>query len=260
MSNGKLKGKVAIVTGSSSGIGAGIAVLFAKEGANLSLTGRNKDQLEKVAKECEKYGAKTVCTIGDISKVEVRESIVKNTVDKLNKVDVLVNNAGVYKKTELDEWNLQNYDLVMETNLKAVFHLTTLCVPHLTKTKGNIVNISSVASTLSNGRSTVYAMSKAALDMFTKCSAAELAKHNIRVNSVNPGLIYTNVFRTEMPNATPDEIKKLFTPFEKNHALGRAGTIDEIAKPTLFLASEDSSFMTGTITLVDGGWAIYRAN
>ena len=249
---------VAIVTGSSSGIGAGIAVLFAKEGANLSLSGRNKEELDKVAKECEKYGAKTVCTVGDITKPELRETIVKNTVDKLSKIDVLVNNAGVYKKTELDGWNLENYDLVMDCNLKAVFHLTTLCVPHLTKTKGNIINISSVASILGGGRSTVYCMSKAALDMFTKCSAAELAKHNIRVNSVNPGLIYTNIFRTEMPNATPDEVKKLFSPSEKNHALGRAGTIDEIAKPTLFLASEDSSFMTGSINLVDGGMAIYR--
>jgi len=258
----KLAGKVAIITGSSSGIGAGIATVFAKEGANVSLTGRNEEELKKVAKECEKLGAKTVLTVGDISKPETRASIVKNTVDKLGKIDILVNNAGVIKPCSFNVGTLDDFDFIFNINVKAVFHLMSLCVPHLTKTKGNIVNISSVGGlvpTPTGQGFTAYVMTKAAVDMLTKNAAAEMAPSHIRVNAVSPGLVMTNLAR-ETSHLVQDKaaLEKMLAQHSALHAMNRPGTPEEIAKSVLFLASDDATFTTGVNLVADGGYCIKR--
>jgi len=171
--NKVLKGKVAIITGSSSGFGEDFAKTFAKEGANVSLTGRNKEALEKVAAECKALGAEVAVTVGEIASEDVRNEIIKNTVDKFGKIDILVNNAGLGSSTpvKIEECNLELLDRVLDVNLKSVYSLIAHATPHLIKTKGNIINISSVAGLQPYVGASAYNISKAALDMLTKCAA-----------------------------------------------------------------------------------------
>ena len=247
-----LAGKVTIVTGASSGIGAATAVKFARLGAVLAITGRNLENLEDTARKCVETGASQPLLIqADLMKEDDCTKIIQDTVGKFGKLDVLVNNAGVLEMGSIEATSLEQYDRVMGVNVRSVYHLTMLAVPHLEKTKGNIVNVSSVNGIRSFPGVLAYNVSKAALDQFTRCVALELAPKQVRVNSVNPGVIVTELQKRGGLDA--EKYEKFLEHSKTTHALGRTGDPSEVAKAVVFLASDESSFSTGVCLPVDGG-------
>lgn len=162
-------GKVVIVTGGSSGIGAATAILFAKEGARVAIVGRNETKLNNVAKQCAEHGTTPLIIRADLANEDEVKTIVKNTVDQFGQLDILVNNAGIYKLALITDPNiLKTYDAVMNTNLRSVIQLTNLAAPYLKETKGNIVNVSSISSHRIFGEKYMpYALSKIGMDHFT---------------------------------------------------------------------------------------------
>jgi len=247
-----IAGKVAIVTGASSGIGAATAVQFAKLGALLAITGRNVENLEKTAKQCQEHGGQEPLMIkADLIQEEDCTKIIKDTVSKYGKLDILVNNAGVLEMGSIENTSLEQYDRVMGVNMRSVYHLTMMAVPHLEVTKGNVVNVSSVNGIRSFPGVLAYNVSKAALDQFTRCVALELATKQIRVNSVNPGVIITEL--QKRGGLDEERYAKFLEHSRTTHALGRPGDVDEVAKAITFLASDDASFSTGVSLPVDGG-------
>jgi len=244
-----LLGKVALVTGASSGIGAATAVQLARLGASVSLTGRNLDNLQATASKCE--GTSPLIIQGDVAKEEDCRRIVAQTVENFGRLDVLVNNAGVLEMGTIETTSLEQYDRVMATNVRAVLHLTMLAVPHLEKTEGNVVNVSSVNGIRSFPGVLAYNISKAALDQMTRCVALELAPKKVRVNSVNPGVIVTELQKTG--GLDEEKYAKFLEHSKTTHALGRVGQPEEVAKAICFLASDDATFSTGVCLPVDGG-------
>ncbi|XP_063535099.1 3-oxoacyl-[acyl-carrier-protein] reductase FabG-like [Cydia strobilella] len=243
-------GKVVIVTGASSGIGAATAVFLSKLGAKLSLTGRNVENLQKTVNECDK--ANTPFSISaDLTKESDIENIVKKTVDHYGQIDVLVNNAGIIETGTIENTSLAQYDRLMNTNVRSLYYLTMLAVPHLLKSKGNIVNVSSVNGIRSFPGVLAYNVSKASVDQFTRCVALELAPKGVRVNCVNPGVILTNLQRRG--GLTEEQYKAFLERTKETHALGRPGKPDEVAATIAFLASDLASNITGASVPVDGG-------
>ncbi|XP_018357734.1 PREDICTED: LOW QUALITY PROTEIN: 3-oxoacyl-[acyl-carrier-protein] reductase FabG-like [Trachymyrmex cornetzi] len=242
-------GKVVLITGASSGIGAETAIQLAQLGASLSITGRNKHNLEKVAEQCGQ--PKPFIITGDLANENDVKNIIDSTIKHYGKLDVLINNAGIVGFGNIETPSLEQYDNIMNVNVRSVFQLTALAVPHLTKTKGNIVNVSSVAGLRPLRNSLSYCMSKAALDQFTRCVALELASRQVRVNSVNPGAVETNILLNT--GLSQEQIKIRYEQLKRMHALERNGDSSEIGKTIAFLASDDASFMTGVTLLVDGG-------
>ncbi|XP_061625280.1 3-oxoacyl-[acyl-carrier-protein] reductase FabG-like isoform X1 [Phyllopteryx taeniolatus] len=248
-----LKGKVTLITGASSGIGAGTSVLFAKLGAVLALNGRDVENLQKVAKECKECGggAEPLLVPGDLTDEDTVKRIVPEVMARFGRLDVLVNNAGILAMGGIETSDLATYDRVMNINVRSVYHLTQVCVPHLIKTKGSIVNVSSITGMRPVPGILAYCMSKSVIDQFTRCVALELASKQVRVNSVSPGVVATNVFKRagmdEKANAKVLEQCKL------TNALGRPGEVDEVANSIAFLASDTASFITAVNLPIDGG-------
>jgi len=249
-----LKGKVVIVTGASSGIGQGVAVQMASLGCKLSISGRNMDNLNKTAEMCKSKGIQDENMLllkVDVTNDDDLKNLVDKTVNKFGCIDVLVNNAGIVKNGTIENTELNDYDEVMNLNARSVFRLMNLTVPHLIKTKGNIVNISSVAGICSFPNVLPYCVSKAAVDQLTKCAALDLASKQVRVNAVNPGVIVTDIHkRGGMDDVT---YQKFLEHSKTTHALGRAGQTEEVSSVVAFLASDAASFMTGCTLPVDGG-------
>ncbi|XP_054157092.1 L-xylulose reductase-like [Oppia nitens] len=247
--------KVVLVSGSSSGIGAVIAVEFARAGAHVVITGRNGENLTKVAKECQQVspnGQTPLVVVADVSKEEDCRRLVAETITTFKQLDVLVNNAGYGLRCPInDPQILSKYDQLMNTNLKAVIYLCHLCVEHLEKTKGNIINISSVAGIKPFGSSFLYCMSKAALDMFSRCLALELGPKGIRVNIVNPAAVRTNFL--QIVGLTDEEANKRYNELATTYPVRRVGESIDIANAVLFLASNEASFVTGINFVSDGG-------
>jgi len=249
----RFEGKSVIVTGSSTGLGAEFARAFAAEGASVSLTGRNAKNLEEVAAECKKLGGKAIYTAGDITSDVVRKSLVQKTLSEFGKIDVVVNNAGLgLEGGSILEPNYENFDTIHNVNLRSVYHLCGAVAQELVKTKGNIVNISSVAGIRPFTGATAYCVSKAGLDMLTRCLAAELAPHGVRVNGVNPASFKSDFLR--YVSTDKEKQAELYAKYAGIHALGRVGEPEELANFVLFLASEEASFMTGINGPVDGGF------
>ena len=246
----KFTGKVALITGASSGIGAAAAKLFSKLGATLALSGRNIENLKAVASECEGE-TEPILIKADLGTEADTKLLIEKAVSELGQIDILVNNAGVLELGSIENTTLDQYDRVMNVNLRAVYHLTMLAVPHLVKTKGNIVNVSSVNGLRSFPGVLAYNISKAGLDQFTRCVALELAPKGVRVNAVNPGVIVTEL---QKRGGLSDEAYANFLERSKQtHALGRPGDVDEVAEAIAFLASSEASFTTGCSLPVDGG-------
>ncbi|CAK8677937.1 unnamed protein product [Clavelina lepadiformis] len=249
----EFKGKVVLVTGASSGIGAEIAIVFAKHQVRLSITGRNEENLKKVAEECRKLGAKEVLEIiADLSKDNEAEKIVEETIKMFQNMDILINNAGTVSLSLLSKATREEFDETFDVNVKAVVFLTQQAIPYLEKTKGNIVNISSIASHFYDPKVLLYSMSKAALDQFTRTVALEVAEKGIRVNSVNPGYVPTNILRLICDTSEEKEdFQKLSSTL---HPLGKQNlTVEEIADSVLYLASERAKMVTGVCLDVDRG-------
>ncbi|CAJ0925454.1 unnamed protein product, partial [Mesorhabditis belari] len=187
--------KVAVVTGASTGLGKAIAVYFASKGFAVSITARSGDALQKTKAECVAAGIKenaVVITVGDLTQASTAEAVIKNTVDKLGSIDVLINNAGYLQFGALSTATVEDFDKQFNLNVRSLHQITRLAIPHLIASKGNIVNVSSAGSMMPVPGCAFYCMSKVALDMYTKSLALELAQKGVRVNSINPGLVMTD--------------------------------------------------------------------
>lgn len=246
-------GKVVLITGASSGIGSGTAIYLAKLGASLVLTGRNAVNLNQTAIACIRPPdvPEPLQIVSDITNDVDVVRIVEETIRHFGRLDVLVNNAGIVETGSIETTTLQQYENVMNTNLRAVYHLIMLATPHIIKAKGNIVNVSSVNGIRSFSGVLAYNISKSGLDQLTRCTALELASKGVRVNSVNPGLVRTNIHRRSGMNET--EYETFVERVIKMHALGRAGDVTEVAAAIAYLASDLAAFVTGVQLPVDGG-------
>ncbi|XP_064554221.1 uncharacterized oxidoreductase TM_0325-like [Drosophila montana] len=246
------KDKVIIVTGASSGIGAAAAVHLASLGGLLVIVGRNEAKLKETADNILAAGGVAALQLkADMDKEADVERIVAASLAKYGRIDVLINNAGILERGTIESTSLAQYDRVMNTNVRALYQLTMLATPELVKTKGSIVNVSSVNGIRSFPGVLAYNVSKSAVDQFTRCVALELASKGVRVNSVNPGVIVTEIHkRGGMDEAT---YQQFLEHSKTTHALGRAGDVEEVAKAIAFLASDAASFTTGVNLAVDGG-------
>ncbi|XP_075971812.1 meso-2,3-butanediol dehydrogenase-like [Anticarsia gemmatalis] len=246
--------KVVIITGASSGIGADTAVEFAKLDAKLVLTGRDKNNLAKTAERCEENSPsilKPLSVSADINKEADVQRIINETIEHYNQIDVLVNNAGIMGIGSVENTSLDQYDSIFNTNVRGPYYLTMLATPHLIKSKGNIVNVSSVAGLRSFPGILAYCMSKSALDQFTRCTSLELASKGVRVNAVNPGVIETGIHLRS--GVSQEDYEKYLEKCKETHAIGRTGTTQEVAGTIIFLASDTASNITGATIPVDGG-------
>lgn len=245
-----LTGKNAIVTGASRGIGKAIAIKLADLGANVVLNYRsNINSVNEVVKEIESKGVKVVAIQGDISKFEDAKKIVDETMEKLGSIDILVNNAGITKDTLLMRMKEEEFDNVIEVNLKGVFNCTKHVVPIMMKQRsGKIINISSVVGLSGNAGQSNYAAAKAGIIGFTKSVAKEIASRGITVNAVAPGFI-----ATDMTGVLSDKVKE---NIKNNIPLKRVGDAKDIANTVAFLSSNMASYITGQVISVDGGMHI----
>lgn len=241
-----MKDKVVIVTGATSGIGRAVAVLFASQGAKVAAIGRNAEELSALENE---IGVKTIAA--DILVETELDRIVSETVELFGRIDVLVNGAGIISNGTVENTATEDWDAMMNINVRAVFQLMQKCSPHLVESKGNIVNISSVTGTRAFPGVLAYCVSKAAVDQLTRCAALELAPKGVRVNAVNPGVVVTNIHK----RGGMDEKKyELFLEHSKTtHPLGRTGTAEEVAELIAFLASDKAGWITGATYEIDGG-------
>ncbi|XP_054166157.1 3-oxoacyl-[acyl-carrier-protein] reductase FabG-like [Oppia nitens] len=255
-------GKVVLITGSSSGIGAATAVQFAKSGANVVITGRRSDKLAEVAKQCSSVSPKQLPTlevVGDLTNDEDIKRLVETTIRHFGRLDILVNNAGGLTESQLNDSDFyQKFQNEMQLNLNSMVLLTHLSVDHLAKTRGNIVNISSVAGLRALTTNSAYCMAKCSVDMFTKCCAAELGSKHIRVNVINPGPIKTLALTTSH-GMTIEQNDALFDKIGSLTPVGRAGLAHEVADTVLYLASDHSRFVTGAQLIIDGGMVAANA-
>ncbi|XP_015792132.1 uncharacterized protein LOC107368765 [Tetranychus urticae] len=246
-----LSNKVALITGSSDGIGAATAKLFSSLGAKVAIVGRKQDKLDKVAAECEAkspHHYKPVVIKADFVNDEDVVRTLQETIAAYKRLDILINNAGLTgNKDFLDAEALSDYDRTHQVNVRSVIRLTQLAAPHLIEAKGSVVNISSVAGLKPFATAWSYCMSKAALDMFTKTMASKLAPH-VRVNSVNPGPVRTN-FLSSL-NVDPDTI---WDAYAAAQPLKRVGNPEEIATLIAFLSCDASRNTTGSIVVSDSG-------
>ncbi|KAM7346574.1 3-oxoacyl-[acyl-carrier-protein] reductase FabG [Cochliomyia hominivorax] len=244
-------GKVVLITGASSGIGAATAETFAKNGANIVIVGRNVDNLKATELKCREINNNVNCLsiVADVTTDS--ERIINETIDRFQRLDVLVNNAGILASGGLLDIDVEQFDRIFNTNLRAVFTLTKLAGPHLIKSHGSIINVSSVAGLRSFAGVLSYGVSKAALDQFTKCVALEMAPKNVRVNSVNPGVVITEIHKRG--GMTKEEYAQYLERCKSTHAMGRVGNVYEVAETIAFLASKNASFITGACVPIDGG-------
>ena len=241
-------GKVALVTGAARGIGKKIAIKLAKEGYNVAINYRTKtDELEALKSEIEKdFGVKCALVQGDVSIFEEAEKMVKETIEQLGKIDVLVNNAGITKDGLFMRMSKEDFEKVIDINLMGTFNVTRNVIPLMIKQRsGRVINISSVVGVAGNAGQTNYSASKAGIIGFTKSLAREVASRNILVNAVAPGFI-----ATDMTSVLNDNQKE---NINGQIPLKRMGTAEDVANLVKFLASDDSSYITGQVINVDGG-------
>ena len=246
-------GKIVLLTGASSGIGEATARRLAECGARLMLTGRSEAKLATLAGEIAATGGEAAILAGDITDSAFRERLVGDTVTRFGQLDVLVNNAGIIDTGTVETTAMDAWHRMMDINLHAMFHLMQLAIPHLEKTRGNIVNISSVAGTRSFPGILAYCVSEAGADQLTRCAALELAGKGIRVNAVNPGVVVTRLHTREVMD---EEAYANFIEHSKStHPLGRVGEPEEIADLIAFIASDRAGWITGATHAIDGGRA-----
>lgn len=247
-------GKVILITGASSGIGAACAEYFAREGGQLALVGRNVDKFRNVVKKIKEINTESdpLIILKDVS-TDAKE-IIDETIQRYNRLDVLINNAGFSIRGTIEDTKIEDFDAIMATNVRAVFSLTHLAIPYLIATKGNVVNVSSVAGLRAMKNNLAYSMSKAAVDHFTRCAALELAAKGVRVNSVNPALIITD-FHLNL-GMSNEQYAEYVDTFGKQHPVGRAGQASEVVNAIAFLSKDNAGFVTGVCLPIDGGMTI----
>ena len=249
----RLANKTAIITGGGTGIGQACARAFCREGANEVLFGRRKQKLEKTAHELaeasQKLGSRVLTIPGDMTRSEDLDRLVHETRNTFHRIDILVNNAGLFKGAPLHEISDDQYDEMMNINMKAVFQLTRRVLPVMMEQKGgNIIHISSILGIIAVPQVAVYNISKGAMNQFSRSIAVEYGSYGIRSNSICPGLIETDMTADLMKD------EALMQEWSKGYPIGRFGKPEDVANTCLFLASDESSFITGTVLPVDGGF------
>ena len=247
-------GKSVLVTGATSGIGRAVAEKFAESGAFVIAVGRNPAALNDLQSEMNDSGKRATTVVADVTQLKDVQPTIESAVKAFGRLDVLVNAAGHISSGTIENTSIEAWDAMMNVNLRAVFQLIQVCVPHLSQTKGNIVNISSVTGLRSFPGVLAYCVSKAGLDQLTRCAALELAAKGVRVNAVNPGVVVTEIHKRGGMN---DEAYADFLDHsKKTHPLGRVGDPSEIADLVLYLASKQASWITGATYSIDGGRAL----
>jgi NAD(P)-dependent dehydrogenase (short-subunit alcohol dehydrogenase family) len=248
-----MQGKVCLITGASSGIGRAAALLFAGNGAHVVALGRNEKELKSLRDEALETNGTIKIQLTDVLETTQVEKCIIETIETFGQIDVLVNSAGIILNGSIESTTLEDWDKMMNINLRAVFYIIQKCVPHLEKTQGNIVNVSSVAGVRAFPNLLAYCISKAAVDQLTRCCALELAPKAIRVNAVNPGVVVTNLHkRGGMADA---EYQNFLERSKTTHPIGRVGKPSEVAELICFLASEKAGWVTGATYEIDGGRA-----
>lgn len=263
---GRFQDKVVIVTGSSNGIGRATALLFAEEGAKVTITGRSDEALQATKKGMQSVGAKDadiLAIVGDLIDESIQKKIVEDTVSRFGGIDILVNNAGGTAPSNTVEQGFEQtmeaYDYVMNLNTRVVLTLTKLALPHLIASKGEVVMVSSIAALpLAMPGFPYYGMSKAALDQLTKALAARYIADGVRVNSVNPGIISTTIMQKQgFPEDMTRKFEAAMASDQNMVPAGRVGVAREVAEAIAFLADRRiSSFIVGHSLVIDGGSSI----
>jgi NAD(P)-dependent dehydrogenase (short-subunit alcohol dehydrogenase family) len=245
----KLQGKVALITGGGTGIGAATAKLFADEGAHVAITGRRKEVLEAVAKAIVANGGKVLTIAGSVTDEAHVRSAVEQTVQAFGKLDILVNNAAIGEFGKLlHETSDREWEQVLDTNLTGVFRFTRAAIPHMLDRGGAIVNVSSVAGMVGIPRSAPYSSTKGAVLALTRCLAIDYAKEKIRCNCVCPALVDTPM----AADAIADPVMN--AAMAAAHPIGRFGTPEDVARLLVYLASDEASWVTGSVFTIDGGF------
>lgn len=253
MSEKRFAGKVALVTGATSGIGQACAIAFATAGAKVACVGRNEEALGAVTKRIRSFDAEALTIKADLSSTAAAERAVNEAVKTFGGIDVLVNAAGHISSGTIENTSLEAWDDMMNVNVRAAFQLMQKALPSLIERRGNIVNVSSVTGLRAFPGVLAYCVSKAALDQLTRCASLELAAKGVRVNAVNPGVVVTEIHKR---GGMSDEAYGAFLEHSKQtHPLGRTGRPEEIAALVLFLASDEASWITGATYSIDGGRA-----
>ncbi len=242
-----LQDKTAIITGATRGIGKGIAEIFAQQGANIAFTySSSVDAAIALENELSNFGVKAKGYQSNAANFDAAQELAKNVLEEFGSIDILVNNAGITKHNLLMRISEEDFDKVIEINLKSVFNLTKAVIrPMMKQRKGSIINMSSVVGVKGNAGQTNYAASKAGILGFTKSVALELGSRNIRCNAIAPGFI-----ETEMTGALPEETVK---EWRSAIPLKRGGSPEDVANACVFLASDMSAYITGQTLNVDGG-------
>lgn len=239
--------KVAFITGATRGIGRQIAITLAKEGFDIAINYRKENEdLIETKKLVEAQNAKCFTVQGDVSSFEDSERMVKDIIEEFNHIDILVNNAGITKDMLLMRMKKEDFESVIDVNLVGTFNITKNVIPYMMKNRsGRIINVSSVVGISGNAGQTNYSASKAGIIGFTKSLAKEVGSRNILVNAVAPGFI-----ETQMTDVLKEEVKE---EISKTIPLKRMGTVEDVANVVKFLASKDSSYITGQVINIDGG-------
>lgn len=249
----RMKDKVVLITGASSGIGRASAKLFAERGATVVAVGRSEAELMSLQSEAAEYPGSVKPKLTDVTEPTQVERLMTEIGDTFGHIDVLVNSAGIIKSGTLENTSLDDWDKMLDVNLRAVFYVCQRALPMLEASKGNIVNVSSVTGTRAFPGVLAYCVSKAGIDQLTRCMALELAGRGVRVNAVNPGVVETNLHKRG--GMSIEDYSKFLENAANTHPIGRAGQPSEVAELIYFLASDKSGWITGATYAIDGGRA-----